>query len=37
MTQQEESHFVQDTNVILQKIKHQQDIGRAINGVPMHQ
>jgi hypothetical protein len=37
MTQQEESHSVQDINVILQKIKHQQDIGRAINGVPMHQ
>jgi len=28
---------VQDTSVILQKIKHQQDIGRVINGVPMHQ
>jgi hypothetical protein len=37
MTQREENHFVQDTSVILQKIKHQQDIGRAINGVPMHQ
>jgi hypothetical protein len=36
MTQQEESHFVQDTSVILQKIKQLQDIGRAINGVPMH-
>jgi hypothetical protein len=33
----DESHFVQDISVILQKIKHQQDIGRAINGVPMHQ
>ena len=37
MTQREESHFVQDTSVILQKIKHQQDIGHVINGVPMHQ
>jgi hypothetical protein len=37
MTQREESRFVQGISVILQKIKHQQDIGRAINGVPMHQ
>jgi len=27
---------VQDTNVILQKIRQVQDIGRAINGVQTH-
>jgi hypothetical protein len=36
MTQQEESHFVLDTTVILQKIKHQQDIGLVINGGQTH-
>jgi len=36
MTQPEENHSVQDTNVILQKIRQVQDIGRAINGGPTH-
>jgi hypothetical protein len=36
MILQEENLFVQDITVIQQKIRQQQDIGHAINGVPMH-
>jgi hypothetical protein len=32
----EENHFVQGTIAILQKIRHQQDIGHVINGVQTH-